>query len=102
MAPAVLAGATHDHETAMFKLEAVRFFAFDACFTLEQKASRAAKRQRSNGGIFTELGLIVGVHAHIVSAISVVIEQDMIELSACLGLDALLQGSKGGRGFFGR
>ena len=85
--PAVLAGSSHHHQTAMFQLEAVRLFTFDASFTFEQEPSSTAQRQCCDCRVFAELRLVVGMHAHIVATIAIVVEKDVIERCPRLGFN---------------
>ena len=79
MTPAVLAGSAHHHQASVLQLEAVGLFTFDSRLALEEKPSRAAERKCSNRRVFSQFRLIVRMHAHIVAAVAIVVEEDVVE-----------------------
>ncbi len=86
MAPELLGVALHQQQAAggQRQFDSLEIF---AKAVPQHEIARLAQAQRSDGGPMAEFAFVVAVHAHAVVFITIVVEQDAVELQTGQGFD---------------
>ena len=79
MTPVPLSGTPHQEETARFQCQPNDWLLLIR-FMLEDKFSRRAKRERSDGRLWTEFSFVVAVEAHAISMVAVHVQKHTVEI----------------------
>ena len=81
VAKSSLAGAAHDEQAAGRQLESAALAVARAA-RHQRQPPRGAERQRRHDRIGSQLRLVVRVQAHVVAAVAIAVEQDVVEMRA--------------------